>query len=356
MIIDNHVHVFPDQGGSAGYADVHSQLDRLQGSVGRFWGRMLTSHDDPKFIPEPNEEVGFYVGKFGRYHWTKFGEECWLQRGPVALERMEHTADQMIAQMDFVGVDKAVILSDYVEPNFGRQTYFTDAINRYPDRLIGSVAIQYDLQNSTEYLLSEINKLTHAVEVSGFRALHRHLPKGQPLDDKRCDALWKEVVRLGIPVYMDTGFNSKTDYMDEIQRIENVLRNYPELIAIDCHLGANVRHPTDPEFVENPKEFFKLFKLGRFHLEVGYVLAYENWGVWGQDYEYPYPRHAEIIRQAYENFGPQVLVWGSDMPWTMRTCTYQQNLDLIRLHTDYMSEQDRSLILGGNIAKAFGIT
>ncbi len=355
MIIDNHVHVFPDQAGPAGYPDAAAYGRQLQATVRKFWGRMYTSHKEPKYAPGPDEDVGFHVGRFARYNWSKHGEECWLQRGPVALERLEHTAEQMVAQMDLVGVDKAVVLAGYMESNFGRDVYFANAIQRYPDRLLGSVAIEYDLRRDDEYLQGEVGKLTRAVEEFGFRALHTHVMKGQPLDDQRSEPLWREVVRLGVPVYMDTGFNSKPDYLDEIRRIENVLRKHPEMTAIDCHIGGNVRHPGDPEHVENPKEFFPLFELGRFHLEVGYVLAYENWGVWGSDFEYPYPRHAQIIKQVYESYGAGVLVWGSDMPWAMRTCTYQQNLDLIRLHTDFMTQGDRELVMGGNVARLFGI-
>ena len=39
--------------------------------------------------------------------------------------------------------------------------------------------------------------MTDAVEEHGFRGLFSALPKGQPVDDPRCDPLWKEAVRLG---------------------------------------------------------------------------------------------------------------------------------------------------------------
>ncbi len=355
MIIDNHVHVFPDQAGAAGYADAATFTRRHQASVPRFWGRMVTSHVNPKYAPEPDEDVGFHVGKYGRYHWTKHGESCWLQRGPAVLEKLEQTPDQMLAHMDSAGVDKAVILADYMESNYGRESYLADVIERYPDRFLGTVAIDYDLTRTDEHLQGEIRKLTEAVEDSGFRGLHTHVARGQPVDDARCDPLWIEVARLEVPAYINTGLNSKAKYMEEIQRIENVLRKHPELNVIDCHLGNNVRHPSDPDYVDNPREFFSLFETGRFHLEVGYVLAYENWEVWGREFEYPYPYHEQIIKTIYENFGPGVMVWGSDMPWTMRTCTYRQNLDLIRLHTDFMTVEDRKLVMGGNVARLFKV-
>ncbi len=353
MIIDNHVHVFPNQAGPAGHPDPGTYARQLQDNIHRYWGRMVTSHREPRFIPDPGEEVGFVVGKYGRFHWKKHGEDCWLQRGPVVMEEMEHTPAQMLAHMDFAGVDMGVIQAGYVEANHGRDAYFADTIKRWPARFMGTVAIEYDLAGDDRHLRTEIGKLTRAVEELGYRGLHSHVPRDQPVDDPRCDPLWREAVRLGVPAYINTGFGSRAEYLDQIQRIGNVLRKFPELNVIDAHIGGNIRHPSDPEYVDNPEEFFPLFKQGRFYLEVGYVLAYENWEVWGKEFEYPYPRHEQIIRAIYERFGAGVMVWGSDMPWAQRTCTYRQNLDLVRLHTDFMTEGDRNLILGGNLAGLF---
>ena len=355
MIIDHHVHLFPSQAGPAGYTDAATHAMQLQGMVRRFWGRMITSHTDPRYIPEPDEDVGFFVGQYGRWHWRKHGEDCWLQRMPVIGTEPEHTPEQMLAHMDFAGVDIAVIQGGYMEPNYEREVFYADCIKRWPDKFIGTVSIEYDLTKSAEYLQSEIRKLTHAVEDLGFRGLFSHVPKGQAVDDPRCDPLWKEVARLGIPVSMDTGFNPRDEYLGEIRRIENVCRRYPEMNVLDGHIGGNIRHPRDPEHVDNPREFFPLLALGNFHLEVGYALSYENWAIWGRDSEYPYPRHQAIIKTIYENFGAGILVWGSDMPFAQRTCTYRQNLDLIRLHTDFMTESDRKLVAGDNLARLFRV-
>ena len=354
MIIDNHVHAFPNQGGPDTGPDPAYHVLLMQRTVRDFWGRMVSSHTDPRYIPGPDEDVGFTVGKYGRFHWKKHGEECWLQRGPATLGEMEHTPEQMLAHMDFVGVDMGLIQAEYLEVNTGRDFYFADCVKRWPDRYIGAAAIDYDLTKDDRYLQAEVGKLTRAVEENGFKALFiSHEANRQPMNDPRCDPLWKEVVRLGVPAYVNTGYNSRADYLAQIQRLENIMAKNPDLNVIDSHVGGNLRHPKDPEYVDNPREFYSLFKTGRFHLEVGYVLAYENFQIWGRDYQYPYPRHQEIIKIIYEKFGAGVLVWGSDMPWALRTCTYKQNLDLVRLHTDFMTREDRDLVMGGNLARLF---
>ena len=81
MIIDNHIHIFPDQAGPDTGPDPARHVAQLQKSVADFWGRMVSSHTDPKFIPDPNEDVDFTVGRHGRYYW----QETW--RGLLAPER-----------------------------------------------------------------------------------------------------------------------------------------------------------------------------------------------------------------------------------------------------------------------------
>ena len=95
--------------------------------------------------------------------------------------------------------------------------------------------------------------------------------------------------------------------------------------------------------------------MGNFHLEFGYVLAWENEAVWGKDSEYPYPRHRDMIRRIYERFGAKVMLWGADMPWAQRACTYKQCIDTIRHHTEFMTDEDRGLVLGGNAARIYRI-
>ena len=355
MIIDNHVHVYPDQRGAVGYPDVETHMRKLQSGVKNLWGKMVSSHLDRKYIPDPDEDVGFYVGKYGRWHWRKHGEDCWVQRGPVALSESDYTPEHMLAHMDFAGVDVGIVQVGYVEPNYGREVFYADVIKRYPDRLLGLVDLNYDLSQSDEYLEEEIRKLTRAVEELGFRGVDTHVAPGQPKDDPRCDPLWGEVVRLGIPIHMNTGFMTKGDYLDDIRRIGNVLRNHPEMIGVNNCLGHNVLHDSHPDHTDNPREFFPLFELGNFYFEVGYSLVFENETIWGRDYEYPSPRHEQIIKAIYESFGAGVMVWGSDMPWTLRLTTYKQCLDLVRLHTDFMTDEDRNLVLGGNLARIYGI-
>ena len=42
------------------------------------------------------------------------------------------------------------------------------------------------------------------------------------------------------------------------------------------------------------------------------------------------------------------------MPAAERSVTYRQAMDYVRLHAEYMSEEDKSLFFGGHAARLFG--
>ena len=352
MIIDVHVHAFPHQGTAAGYQDAQTYLKIQQSKVQRFWGRMVTNTLDPKYMPDPVEDVNFRVGRYGRWLWTKNGAECWLQRYSPMLVEMEWTPEQMIAFMDSIGVDKGVLQSGYMDNDFCRG-FYGDCVRRWPDRFIGTVTIDYDINKSTEHREKELEKLRQAVADWGCRGVFQGFPLGQPMDDSSFDPLWEEMSRLDIPHFFLVGFQPKGPFLESLDRLERVLKKFDGLKGIIGHSGGNIRHPSDPNFTDTPQELMKILKLPNAHFEVGYVLAYENWDIWKENYEYPYPLHGELVKKIYDQVGPDRLLWGSDMPNTYRTCTYQQCLDLVRLHCDFMSEDDRAKLLGGNSARIF---
>jgi predicted TIM-barrel fold metal-dependent hydrolase len=48
------------------------------------------------------------------------------------------------------------------------------------------------------------------------------------------------------------------------------------------------------------------------------------------------------------------LVWGSDVPNVERYCTYRQSHEYLDTY-EFLSSEDRRLILGGNLERLFGL-
>jgi predicted TIM-barrel fold metal-dependent hydrolase len=352
MIIDAHAHVFPHHGGASGYKDVKTHLLMQQKTIVNYWGRMLTSTLEEKYKALPDEEVNFRVGKYGRYYWNKHGKEVWLQRFPPVMVEAEWPADIMVAFMDFVGVEKSILQAGYMEPNYC-QRYFAEAMKKHPGRFIGTVTAEYDLTKNEKERMAEIDKIRESVQVLGMRGVFQGFIREQPCDDPKFDPYWEAIASLKAPHFFWTGFQPKRDFLEFVARIEKVMKKYPEIDCIIGHLGGNVRPPQDPNFTDTPNELMKVLKLPNVYFEVGYVLAYENWHFWKENHEYPYPLHTKLIQRVYEECGADRLVWGSDMPFLYRTCTYLQGLDLVRIHCPFMNEEEKKKVLGGNAAKLF---
>jgi predicted TIM-barrel fold metal-dependent hydrolase len=361
MIIDMHAHAFPHQGGAAGYRDVQIQLMRQQNMVHNYWGRMVTNSLDRKYVAYPGEDVGFWVGKYGRWYWTKQGKECWMQRFPTIMAEAEWPPEQMIACMDEIGVNKAILQAgSYMENNYCRE-YFTDCMRKWPDRFFGTVAIDYDIEKNDEHRESELKKLRDSVHNLGMRGAIFCYPIGQKIDDEKFEPFWGEISRLRIPYIFLISLrpagvtDPKKQYLESLRQVENVLKRFPDVNGIMGSFGGNVRPPGDPNYTDIPKVLSNYLKLPNAYFEVGYVLAFENWAIWKENYQYPYPLHSKVVQEMYDQVGAEKFLWGADMPFTYRTCTYRQCLDTVRLHFDFMSEEEKALILGKNAAKLFRI-
>jgi len=199
----------------------------------------------------------------------------------------------------------------------------------------------------------EAEKIRQSVEELGMRGVFQGFLRDQPCDDPKYDLYWKTIASQRIPHIFWTGFQPRKDYLEFLGRIERVMKKFPELTAVVGHLGGNVRPRQDPNFTDTPDELRSLLRLPNFYFEVGYVLAYENWEFWKENYEYPYPLHTRLIKSIYDEVGADRLLWGSDMPFLYRTCTYLQALDLVRLHLPFLSQEDKNKILGENAQKLF---
>jgi predicted TIM-barrel fold metal-dependent hydrolase len=76
---------------------------------------------------------------------------------------------------------------------------------------------------------------------------------------------------------------------------------------------------------------------------------------WGREHDYPYSELQPMLAMLYARFGPDRLVWGSDMPNVERNCTYRQSLDYLRHGmAGIASESEMDGILGGNVLRLLG--
>ncbi len=81
-------------------------------------------------------------------------------------------------------------------------------------------------------------------------------------------------------------------------------------------------------------------------LEVGFPFRI------GDILDYPYRACQPVLEQMLQHLGPGRLLWGSDMPFQNRFCTYRQSRDYLERHPPpFLTRLDLEKILGGNAAR-----
>lgn len=354
MIIDNHAHTFPYLGGKSEYKSKEIQLMYAQKLIA---GHFETTHrmSDFSIVRERNlwdkdkpgqdgmRNVDFRAGKFGRYEWTINSVDYCLQFMPVSLQNMTSPAEFLIAQMDYIGIGKAVLQRAHI---YGKlENYYHEAIKKFPDRFIGLAQID----ESRAYYDDQISELHRAIDKLGLKGVYfepgalfvdnfKH-----NFDDEVFDTFWQEIDSLSIPVYVQT---DRSEYLDQMKRWERILAKYPSITLV-VSLGLPEQVALKDNEVHIPEIVRRLVTNHKVYLEVADPISV------GKEREYPYPTAQKIIRRLYEAFGPEKLVWGSDIPNVERCCIYAQSLDYLKNHCNFLSESDKELILGKNVMRIF---
>jgi predicted TIM-barrel fold metal-dependent hydrolase len=289
-------------------------------------------------------DVNFRAAKYGRYEWDKDGETYYTEGFPPSLQNMECSADYMVAQMDFVGVDMIILQNEFLYGYLN--DFYGEAVKTHPDRFIATTK----LKESEAHLDSQLGELRRCVRELGFKGLYFQkiglelAGRSGRLDDPLLRPLWDEVRELGIMVYLH-------GYFDEYRQIAALAERYPETRLV--HWIPTWNFPRDG-IGRMPRE-------GRIHLreDIHALLSLPNVYfeispiAYGAAYEYPYTELIPTFRPYYEEFGGTKFIWGSDMPNLERWCTYQQGLDYLRYHWRFITREDLGLIMGGNAARIF---
>ncbi len=77
----------------------------------------------------------------------------------------------------------------------------------------------------------------------------------------------------------------------------------------------------------------------------------------GDRLDFPYRLCWPVLEAMVKRIGADRLLWGTDMPFQNRFCTYRQSRDYIEKYCgSFLSRKDMAKIMGGNAARIFGLT
>jgi len=362
-IVDCHGHIFPPLAEACGFPDAATHLMHQQRAMhvhGNQPYRRLPDHAvvtrrDLWKADDPSEagralDAKFRVGRFGRFEWEKDGEQVYVQFLPAYMHDLHQPPEGMIVEMDYAGIGTVVLQNDHIYGNSG--AYFAEAMKRWPGRFIGLAQVD----EATAYRDDQLAFLEDQVVRLGMRGLYftmtGYFRNGYATlcDDPVYDPLWRLVKRLDLPVFWVHSAKSPAgDYLAEMRRLRRIMERHPGIRHELVHGVPTGLYADDQDRIQWPDDIAAVMDSGFVWSEILYPIG------WGGKMAYPYARAQLHIRQVYDRFGPDHLIWGSDMPNVGRYCTYRQSLTYVWDHCDFLTAADRRKIFRDNTLALFPV-
>lgn len=352
MIVDGHAHIFPALKGRCGYPDLDAHLAVCQKAMHDHLSQPARSAVDNHIIrqkklwgdqsegPAARRAVDFHIAQYGRFEWNQDGEPCYLQYLPATLQAMECPPEMLLAQMDYVGIERAVLQCGGVYGELNE--YYALTVSENPQaakRFLPLARIREDRASTDE----EITRLRHLVADWGLRGLwfapgdHSFAPDFEPF--------WEEIASLEIPVYLPF-FPERHAWLRSVASLKTWIKDHRN-IPIVLPQAFPLSTVSLRDSVEIPDEVREVIETGRVLVELIYPIGR------GHIEDYPFAVSNEAVRELYRTFGGSKLVWGSDIPMVERYCTYSQSLKHLTEYCDFISSGDLERILGMNLLEIF---
>ena len=360
VVFDAHTHCFPPMATSAEFDD--DCLKETQYHV-RFGSRGIRKVRDGAPLEEPVlvgegdglswlPKVDFRIGRFGRVEFSHQGEDYYYHFLPPTMFDMSSPPEYIVAQMDYSGVDRAVIQHDRV---YGRMDDFLgECVRRYPDRLVALAQVDEWVGGGPRQLA----RLTRQIEELGFSGLYFstggffHTDFKTGVNDAALEPLWDLVAELGVPIHWYATKNRQPrlqQYLNEITDFTRWARAHPHIPSVLTHGLENLRIATDAlDRFSVPREILDLVQLPNWHMEL--MLHKMSW-----DSEFPpyNPELCNVVKTLVQELGAEKLLWGSDMPSCEQVVTYRQSLVLFQTQCDFLTSDQRAAVLGGNLSRLY---
>lgn len=246
---------------------------------------------------------------------SNFGGEI-RQMMPPYMVNGENTVEMLLSNMDYAGVNGAVITQEEIDGN--QDQYLLTAKKEYPDRL--RICSLYE--ENKPFATDGFDGIKICAGRLKTQDLTKHYKVFETADKKN----------MFLSVDMADG-DLQTGSLLEM------IRQFPDLKIAIGHFGMVT--------TKGWKEQIRLAQNKNVYVESGGI----TW-LFNSEF-YPYPSAIKAILEAAQLCGFDKLMWGSDYPRTMVGITYKMSFDFI-LKSDALFARDKEKFLYQNAQKFYG--
>jgi predicted TIM-barrel fold metal-dependent hydrolase len=131
--------------------------------------------------------------------------------------------------------------------------------------------------------------------------------------------------------------------------LREIAKENPTLPILIHHMSF----PVNIKGVYDQSDLFELKKSAEIP-NIGVKISGFNYNS-HEKWNFPYLDSLKLFKIIFEAYGPNRLYWGSDFPASRDMLTYTQSLEVLRSSVDFLSANEKDLILGDNLAQLLKI-
>ena len=245
----------------------------------------------------------------------------------------EVTGDQMVAEMDAVGVDGAVLVSPFSMYRYDA-SYAREVFAKHPRRF----RLVKPVDPTDPKVADTIADWAATKGTVGIRVFLRDAASTDPADPA-INRVLADAGRHSLPVNL-----ACTGRLEQAGQL--AARNPNTQLVID-HLGLQ-QPPAPPA---PPQPFAELPKV--LALAAQPNIAIKISGACTLSHEpFPYNDIWDPLERIFDAFGLNRCMWGTDWTRAVALLTYKQGVDAFRV-TDRLSDSDRAALMGDTLARVY---
>jgi L-fuconolactonase len=248
---------------------------------------------------------------------------------PAGLERTPYSYQELLADMDAAGVDRAILVPPSIDRD--RNDYVIEAVQNHPNRfaIMGRVPVQ---GGGARNLLAEWKSQPGMLGVR--LTFHRDVDRPW-IDDGTADWFWGEAEDKQIPVMVHAP--------ERLAILGKIAERHPRLRIIIDHMGF-ARANVDDETIAGAERVIALARHSNVYVKVSALPCFST-------APYPFRNLCEPLRRVIGAFGPQRAFWGSDLTRVPVSCSYRETLTHFTEELDFLSAKDLEWIMGRGLAE-----
>jgi len=216
--------------------------------------------------------------------------------------------------------------------------YSFEGARSRPDKIAGVFGRFDPLAVDLEAKLKEYFAQPQAL---GIRLTLFHPWAQQWLAQRALDPFLHAAAKTNVPIAIFAPFQNEL--------LLETVRRHPDVRFLVDHMSIRVEPSQTPTTAF--RQWNSLLELAK-ETNVWVKVSYFPEAMLGSE-AYPYRLAQQYFERLVQSAGTSRLIWGSNFPPVGRACTYAQALDFVQKECEFLSVQDRALILGGNFYRDF---